>query len=142
MRELLINYAKDKVFKSFKFLEQLGYVVEKYGISNDARFEISFTNSVTKKDIDFTISDNEDVNRFHMTISIIKKPYLGVNDFIDFDVYLQKNGIAFGRSLEGNEINEVAIGRYINDYFELFKTHGINLITSDKQFPHYYPEWT
>ena len=142
MRELLINYAKDKVFNSFKFLEQLGYVAEKYGISNDGRFEISFTNSVTKKDIHFIISDNEDINRFHMTISIIKKPYLEVNDFIDFDVYLQKNGIAFERSLEGNEINEVAIGRYINNYFELFKTHGINLITSGKQFSHYFPEWT
>jgi hypothetical protein len=142
MRKWLINYAKDKILNSFRVLEQLGYVIVKHGFSDKDEFVINFGNSITKKDIDFTISDSEDVNRFYLIISIIRKPYLVVNDFIAFDVYLKKNNIPFKDALEGDEINEASIEEYINDYSELFKIHGINLITSDQQFPHYFPEWT
>lgn len=141
MRESVINYAKNELFNSLKFLDQFGYAIEKYGINEDGRFEVKFSNNIIKKDIFFVISDSEQLNRFHITISIVRKPYSEINDFVDFKVYLNKNKIAFRRSLEGNEINEGDIHKYIEDYSELFKAYGIELIATDKQFPHYFPEW-
>ena len=142
MRDVLINDARNKLLNFFQFLEPLGYELENYGVNADRRFGIHFKNDKIKKSIDFTISDSEDVDRFHITISIVRAPYVSVNDFIDFDVYLQKNNIAYKDSLEGNEINEKGIEEYIKNYSELFRRHGTQLITTDKQFPHYYPEWT
>lgn len=141
MREVVINCAKDKVLNSFQFIESFGYSKEYLGITDDDRFEIRFRNNIIKKVIKFTISDNENVRRFHITISIIKHPYLSVNDFIDFDIYLMKNNISFKNFLEGNEINEKAIDEYISNYSDLFKEYGIELISTNMQFPDYFPKW-
>lgn len=69
------------------------YLIEEHGFSDKGEFEVNFRNSVTKKDIDFTISDSEYVNYFYITISIRRKPCLGINDFIAFNVYLKKRNI-------------------------------------------------
>ena len=65
-----------------------------------------------------------------------------LNDFIAFDIYLKKNNIPFELILEGDQINLMKIDKYISNYVDLFKKFGIKLIETDKQFPHYFPEWT
>ncbi len=42
----------------------------------------------------------------------------------------------------GTQRNIENANKYIKDYADLFKKYGIELIISDKQFPHYFPEWT
>ena len=56
--------------------------------------------------------------------------------------YFDKNNIKRPETLESNQRNLENTNEYIKTYAELFKKYGIELIISDKQFPHYFPEWT
>jgi hypothetical protein len=77
-----------------------------------------------------------------LSVSVIREPYLHVNDFISFDAFLRKNKISSLPGLKGDKINEEIIAKYIEQYSELFRKYGIALIESDKQFPGYFPQWT
>jgi hypothetical protein len=142
MRSLLLNFAKIRLIKEFEFLKQLGYEMVKSDMVDDERLVITYKNDNTKKDIDFSISDCEDVRKFFINISIVRNPYLTVNDFVSFDTYLQKNNISVMSNLKGNQIREYEIEKYIHDYATLFSKHGIPLIKSEEQFAGYYPQWT
>jgi hypothetical protein len=137
----LLNLAKEKILNYFNFLNQLGYEFEKSELKTNI-LEIYFRGRVTNKDINFLITNSERTNRFFITISIIRNPYLEVNDFVDFDIFLKKNKIAFKDSLVANELSEVELNQYILEYSNLFKNIGGKLIATDEQFPHYFPEWT
>jgi|GEM_PF-3899271 len=136
----LLNTAKEKILNHFKFLNQLGYEFERSELKGNT-LEVHFKGRVTNKVINFLITNSERTNRFFITISIIRSPYLGVNDFVDFDVYLRKNKIAFKDALVANKITEAEIDQYIQEYSDLFKKSGSRLIVTDEQFPHYFPEW-
>jgi hypothetical protein len=141
MQMELLNSAKEKILNYFNFLNLLGYEFEKSEVKAN-NLEIYFRGRVTNKVINLIITNSERTNRFFITISIIRSPYLEVNDFVDFDIYLKKNRIAFKDSLIASEINEVEINQYIQEYSDLFKKNGTKLITTNEQFPHYFPEWT
>jgi uncharacterized protein (DUF1330 family) len=57
-------------------------------------------------------------------------------------VFLDKNKIKHPDALEATQKNIENANKYIEAYADLFKKYGAELIATDKQFPHYYPEWT
>lgn len=142
MSESLIRFSEEKLTEAFKYIQDLGYLYVGSDLKEEDEYVIIFKNDLLNKSINFTISDSEDVHRFFITASIVKNPYLTVDDFVSFNVYLRKHNIQFDSVLDDDQIDERAIKKYIDAYAALFCRHGMPLITSDKQFPGYYPEWT
>ena len=126
---------------SFNFLKNYGYVF-KFEMLTDDEFELTYTNEEIGKEIYISLCDSSDTHRFFVIIAIIRIPYSSVQNYISFDVYLTKNNIEHPEALEGNQKNTENANAYVEAYANLFKQHGIKLITTDKQFPHYFPEWT
>ncbi len=142
MNTSILLAASDKITEWFRFLQEYGYVLSKSEMINESKFEIILINDEKKKKINIGIWNSGNTTRFFLTISIVRIPYVVVNDFVDFDTFLQKNNISVPASLDGDAINQANIGKYIEAYADLFQSYGIELITTDKQFPHYFPEWT
>lgn len=86
--------------------------------------------------------NHDDVERFFLNAFITKLPYSTVNDLIDMTTYFDKSNIKLPEVLENNQRNCKNVNEYIKTYAELFEKYAIELITTDKQFPHYFPEWT
>ena len=132
----------NQTIESFKFLISYGYILtESNKISND-EYRITYNNEKTNKIINISICNYEDVKRFFVTISIVYEPYINVNDFISFEVFLAKQNIRHTVALEGDQITDENLKMYLEHWTVLFKNYGIALIKNNKRFPHNFPEWT
>lgn len=142
MNTSLLLLAGESAKEWFKFLYNYGYVIIEYKIINSSEFKIVYINSVVNKKVDIRLYNYDDVERFFLNAFITKLPYSTVNDLIDMTIYFDKNNINHPEALEGNQRNFENANEYMKTYTELFKKYGIELITTDKQFPHYFTEWT
>lgn len=134
--------TSNKVKESFNFLQEYNYKLLEYKKISNEEYQIVYDNKGINKNINISICNYEDVKRFFMTISIIREPYLDVNDFISFEVFLTKQNIKHTTALEGDQINNANLSLYVEEYANLFKRYGIELINTNERFPHYFPEWT
>lgn len=138
----LLIAASNTVKESFEFFQEYGYILSEFKITNNEECKIVYTNNEKSKDIKFSVCNYNDVQRFFITISIVRIPYIVAHDLVSFDVFMDKNHIKHPESLEGVQRNIENANRYIEHSAHLFKEHCMKLITSNKQFPHYFPEWT
>lgn len=141
MSDILIETAKKKVLEVFDFLNTKGFNLIKFESKDDSSFEFTFLNEHVKKEVSIRILNYNDVKRFFLAISITIQPYKTVDDFISFSEYLEKNKIVEPGTLEKDGRTVEAIEKYIESYCTVFKQEGMELISTSKQFPGYYPKW-
>jgi hypothetical protein len=142
MNKSLLLLSGKNAKKRFEFLYSYGYIIAEYKIINNSEFKIAYINNVVNKKVDIRLYNHDDVERFFLNAFITKLPYSTVNDLIDMTTYFDKNNIKLPEVLENNQRNCENVNEYIKTYAELFEKYAIELITTDKQFPHYFPEWT
>lgn len=138
----LLLVAGESVKGWFEFLYNFGYAITEYKIIDSSEVKLVYTNNVVNKKIDIRLYNYDDVESFFLNIFVTKLPYSTVNDLIDMATYFDKNNIKRPQTLESNQRNFENVNEYLKTYAELFKKYGIELIITDKQFPHYFPEWT
>ena len=142
MNTSLLLTTSNKTKELFQFLQHYGYLLSEDTSINEAEIKLLYANNIVNKKVDIRLYNYADVGRFFLNIFVIRIPYLTVNDLIDLSTYFDKNNIKSPEPLEGGQRNIEHANRYIEAYADLFKQYGIKLITTDEQFPHYFPEWT
>ena len=142
MNKFSVSLLEDNFKQCFTFLGDYDYVLSYCEMITENQLKLVFINKIKEKEILISICISEYTKNFYIYIAIVRIPYLVDFDFVDFDIYLDKNKIKHPNLLEEDEQNNENANKYIETYAELFKEYGIELIISDKQFPHYFPERT
>jgi len=137
-----LSHLSNNLKQLFTFLQDYGYMLSKSEMISDEEFKLTYINEEKGKEIYISLCNSSNTQRFFIYIAIIRIPHLVVHDFVSFNVFMDKNTIKRPELLEGTQRNIENANKYIKDYADLFKKYGIELIISDKQFPHYFPEWT
>lgn len=142
MDESFLSLLSNNFKHLFNFLKNYGYLLFKNEMITDEEFKLTYLNKENGKEIYISLCDSSNTQRLFIIIAIIRIPHEVVHDYISFEVYLNKNNIQHPEPLEAREKNLENANVYIETYANLFKQYGTELITSNKQFPHYFPEWT
>ncbi len=135
---------KEIILKAFSFLEEEhNYSVICKETEKDIfidSFEVEYTNSILRREISISYSKGmvNNIVRHTFAISIVRLPYVGVEDFFVLVDYLKAKGVYININFD-NHLEEHKVETRLNEIAKIMKSNVIEVIKGEQWYEKFYP---